>query len=82
MTLARSIILILIASLAACGGSKDLTCEEGSYKSSVRGPRVDTPPDLDALDSLREMPLPAASPRQDRPEGAPCLDMPPTAIGS
>ena len=82
MTLARSIFLILVASLAACGGSSDLTCDEGNYKSAVRGPQVDTPPDLDDLDPLREMPLPSASPREDRPVGAPCLDMPPTVIGS
>ncbi|MDH3336512.1 MAG: hypothetical protein OEM85_01395 [Gammaproteobacteria bacterium] len=82
MTLTRSIFLILIASLVACGGSSELTCDEGSYKKAVRGPQVDTPADLDGLDPLKEMPLPSASPREDRPEGAPCLDMPPTVIGS
>lgn len=77
MTLVRIILIACVAGLAACGGSKDLTCEEGPYKSAVLPPRVQVPEDLDSLDPLREMPLPEPSPRPDRPEGAPCLDRPP-----
>ena len=82
MMLLRTGVLAVIASLAACGGAPDLTCEEGTYKSAVRGPRVQAPEDLDSLQPTREMPLPTASPRDPRPEGAPCLDRPPTVIGS
>jgi len=82
MTLARMSLLALVASLAACGGTPDLTCDEGSYKSAVRGPRVQAPEDLDQLQPAREMPVPTASPRDSRPEGAPCIDRPPTVIGS
>lgn len=81
MMLARLVFIALIAGLAACGGSADLTCDEGVYKSAVRGPRVQAPDDLDALEPLREMPLPEASPQPEREEGLPCIDMPP-AIGS
>jgi hypothetical protein len=74
--------LALAVSLAACGGTPELTCDEGSYKSAVRAPRVQAPEDLDNLEPAREMPLPTASPRDPRPEGSPCIELPPTVIGS
>ena len=78
MMLARLMFIVLLSGLAACGGSKDLTCDDESpYQSSVRAPRVQSPADLDSLEPLREMPLPAASPQAPRPEGSPCLDRPP-----
>ena len=82
MMLVRIIFLAVVAGLASCGGTEDLTCDEGSYKTAVRGPQVDTPVDLDDLNPLREMPLPAASPREPRPAGSPCLDRPPVVIGT
>jgi uncharacterized lipoprotein len=83
MTLVRIILIASVAVLAACGGSKDLTCDdERPYQTSVRAPRVDVPEDLDSLEPLREMPLPEPSPRPDRPEGSPCLDRPPTIVNT
>ena len=82
MMLARLIFLVLLSGLAACGGSKDLTCDESPYKSAVRAPRVQAPADLDNLEPLREMPLPEASPQKPRPEGSPCLDRPPMTLGT
>jgi len=82
MTPVRISFLAFVASLAACGGTPDLTCEEGNYKSAVRAPRVQAPEDLDNLRPTREMPLPTASPRDARPGGSPCLDMPPPVTGT
>jgi len=82
MMLARLTFVFLLSGLAACGGSKDLTCDEGPYKSAVRAPRVQSPADLDTLEPLREMPLPEASPQTPRPEGSPCLDRPPVILGT
>ncbi len=80
MILVRIILIAVVAGLTACGGSKDLTCDEGPYQTAVLAPRVAVPEDLDNLDPLREMPLPEASPQAERPEGAPCLDRPPSVI--
>jgi hypothetical protein len=80
MIVGRLMCFILLTSLAACGsGSK--TCDEGPYQSAILAPRVQAPEDLDDLDALNEMPLPAASPQAPRPEGSPCLDKPPIVIG-
>jgi len=83
MMLVRLILIAAVAGLAACGGSKNLTCDEGPYQEAVGAPRIQVPEGLDSLEPLREIPLPDASPRPDRPEGAPCLDRPPvvTPIG-
>jgi uncharacterized lipoprotein len=80
MMLVRLILIAAVAGLAACGGSKELTCDEGPYQEAVSAPRIQVPEGLDNLDEIREIPLPEASPRADRPEGAPCLDRPPTII--
>ena len=83
MKVARWWLVAVVATLAACGGTPELECEHGSYKNAVRGPRVQAPDGLDPLNSLKEMPIPAASPQAPR-EGANerCLEMPPTVIGS
>jgi hypothetical protein len=80
MILVRLTCFILLTSLAACGGGNK-TCDEGPYQSSILAPRVQVPGDLDNLDALNEMPLPAASPQAPRPEGSPCLEKPPVVIG-
>jgi uncharacterized lipoprotein len=52
MMLARLMLIVLIVGLAACGGSKELTCDtEASYLSAVRAPRVQAPEDLDDRDA-------------------------------
>jgi hypothetical protein len=81
----KSLILLTIipvlAALAACGGTPELSCDEvQSYQLAVEGKRIETPEDLDGLNELREMPLPEASPRPPRPEGSPCLDLPPSIL--
>ena len=67
--------------LAGCGGTADLTCDEvRAYQEADEGKRVETPEDLDDLEPLREIPLPRANPQPDRPEGSPCLDLPPNVL--
>ena len=82
MRLVRVAIILPMLALSACGGDDAiLECEQGgSYLNAVETPRVRAPEDLDNLDSLREMPLPEASPRGDRPAGSGCLEAPPTVI--
>jgi len=69
---------LLLAALGACGGGKNLTCDEVQYyQLSEEGERVAAPEGLDDLDPLREMVLPQASPREPRPPGSECFDRPP-----
>lgn len=69
---------LLLATLIACGGSKDLTCDEvQNYQLAEEGKRVEAPEGLDDLDPLREMAMPEASPREPRPPGSACFDRPP-----
>lgn len=79
MTLMRLFILTgILLGLSACGGSVELTCDEVRiYQLAGQSKRVAAPDDLDELDSLKEMPLPEASPQPVRPAGSPCLDRPP-----
>ncbi len=78
MMLLRWLVLGLFAVLTACGGSKELTCDdENAYLTAVGVARVQSPDDLDSLEPLKEMPLPAASPQVARPADAGCLDAPP-----
>jgi uncharacterized lipoprotein len=64
--------------LSACGGEANLACDEPQrYEESVDHSRLQAPDDLDAPESLREIPLPKANPRPERPPGSPCLDLPP-----
>ncbi|MDX1480122.1 MAG: hypothetical protein R3315_00515 [Woeseiaceae bacterium] len=73
--------LLLLAALglvAGCGGPVDMTCDEVRlYQEARERPRLRVPEDLDPPDPAKEIPLPEASPRQARPAGSPCLDMPP-----
>ena len=79
MTLARlAFVLLVTAGFAGCGGTPELSCDEVAiYQLATQGERVRVPEDLDALESLREMPLPQASPQQPRPPNSPCIDRPP-----
>lgn len=77
--IALLVALGAVAGLAGCGGTVDMTCDEVQlYQRAEQRPRLAVPEGLDSLDPMREMPLPEASPRPERPEGSPCLDMPPT----
>ena len=73
-----ALVSMVILGVAGCGGNDTLSCDEVAvYQLAVPGKRVETPPDLDALEPLREIPLPEASPQQPRPPGSRCIDMPP-----
>ncbi len=78
---ARLLLLACVASLTACVNNPEFECEDGDYKTAVRSPRVDTPEGLDDLDRLKEMPIPAASPRPPREDDGRCLEAPPTVVG-
>jgi hypothetical protein len=70
--------LILIACAAFAGCSSNTTCDDPQrYQAAQPGVRVEPPEDLDNLNPSKEMTVPNASPREPRPEGSPCLDMPP-----
>lgn len=74
------VVLLLGASLAACGGSdtKPLSCKNSlEYQDRVKGKRVVSPDDLDQLNSLMEMPIPAADPNAPKMPPGVCDDMPP-----
>ena len=79
MAFARLTMMVLLgAVLAGCGGAVELSCDEvETYQLAVEGKRVEVPADLDGLEPLREMPLPEASPRPPRPPNSPCIDLPP-----
>lgn len=75
-------LTLALSVLSACFGGPDRTCEEVRlYQLAEEGRRLQTPEDLDELNELREIPLPQASPRGPRPEGSPCLDLPPNILG-
>ena len=80
MMLARLLMIAVLGTIAACGGSKTLGCDAGPYQTAVRAPRVQSPEGLDSLDPLNEVPLPAASPQETRPAEGPCLEHPPETI--
>lgn len=72
-------VIAIGAALGGCGGPVDLTCDEVlTYASAREGRHIDAPDGLDDLDPLKELPVPRASPRPERPAGSPCLDLPPT----
>jgi uncharacterized lipoprotein len=75
-------LLVLLWAVSACGSGNELkSCDEVQrYQAAAEGKRIETPDDLDDLEPLREMPLPKASPRPERPEGSPCLDLPPSVL--
>lgn len=71
-------VLILFGNLVACGKEIDITCDDvQTYQLAVAGKRVEVPEGLDPLDPLKEVPLPVASPRAERPAGSGCIDRPP-----
>ena len=73
-----TISLSLMTALAACGGEVDLTCDDPQrYQEAVENDRLQAPDDLNAPEAYLEMPVPEANPRPERPEGSPCLDLPP-----
>ena len=80
MMLARLLLIAVLGAIAACGGSKNLACDEGPYQTAVHAPRVQSPEGLDSLDPLDEVPLPAASPQAPWPSDGPCLELPPETI--
>jgi len=76
-----AVFVSTLALLSGCGGNELMSCDEvRRYQLAAEGKRIETPDDLDDLEPLREMPLPKASPRPERPEGSPCLDLPPSVL--
>ena len=70
--------LIIIACALFAGCSADQTCDEPErYQSAREAARIEPTSDLDALEASKEMTVPKASPREPRPVGSPCLDLPP-----
>ncbi len=73
-----TVVLVAAVACGACGGPK-LTCDDPQrYQQAREGARVDAPADLDELQASKELQIPKASPREPRPQGSPCLDLPPT----
>ena len=75
------LVLVMLLVVSACGGNQTASCDDVQrYQLATEGKHIKTPDDLDELDPLREMPLPEASPREPRPEGSPCIDLPPSVL--
>ena len=73
----RAALVVLLVALGGCGGT-ELTCDDVRvYQLAEETKRIEVPDDLDALDPLKEAPLPEASPRAEREPGSPCIDRPP-----
>ena len=82
MSVCRALFaLLVIASLAACGGEEviDQTCDEVQrYQQVVPGERVQVPEGLDPLNELAEMPIPKANDAPVRAPGSRCIELPPS----
>ncbi len=79
--LKHSAILAATVLACGCGGAVSQTCDEVRlYQLAREGKRIEAPEGLSGLDELKEIPLPEASPRPQRPEGSPCLDLPPNIL--
>jgi hypothetical protein len=78
-TIRLGIALMLVGALVACGGTGGAKkCDKPKrYQESVQNERLKSPEGLDSLDALREMPVPEANPAPERPDGSPCLELPP-----
>ena len=73
-----TVLLSFLAAASGCGGEVDLTCDDPRrYQEAVEHERLKTPEDMDTPQPYLEMPVPEANPRPERPEGSPCLDLPP-----
>jgi hypothetical protein len=83
MTPSRTIAVISSLIVASCfvGCGKDeirTSCDElQAYQLVVPGQRVVVPDGLDPLDQYKEMPIPKSD-SPPRPEGAYCIDYPPS----
>jgi len=74
----RAAMAITVCFVFAGCASKDLSCDDvEAYERAQGGARIDAPDDLDELEASKEMRVAHASPRDPRPEGSPCLDLPP-----
>ena len=74
----RNIAAIVMVSTAFAGCGVSVTCDDPErYQQAREGTRVDAPDDLDDLRATRELTIPKASPRDARPVGSRCLDLPP-----
>lgn len=81
----RPVTLITTTALAVClsGCGSNLTCDDPqAYQEAVEVTKIDAPDGLDGLEESREMVIPRSSPRDPRPPGSPCLDLPPTIPAS
>ncbi len=75
--LRRAVVVALLAALGGCGGI-EFTCDDvQTYQLAEEFKRIEAPDGLDNLDPSREVPLPEASPREEREPGSPCIDRPP-----
>ncbi len=77
------IVALALSSLSACFGNKniDYTCDEPQrYQQVSDGKRIESPEGLDPLNELMEMPIPRAQDAPARPEGSPCIDLPPSVL--
>jgi uncharacterized lipoprotein len=73
---AMPVLAVLL--VGACGGGSSVCEKPKLYQQSQLGKRIEAPEGLDPLQAGREMTIPDASPRDPRPAGAPCLELPPT----
>ncbi|MCI0517340.1 MAG: hypothetical protein L0Y45_05860 [Woeseiaceae bacterium] len=72
-----AVYFVVSAVLCGCGGN-DTCTEPEPYQASVEGRRIEVPEGLNALEEGRELKVPDASPAPPRPEGSPCLELPPS----
>lgn len=74
----KGLALLTMICTVFTGCALDLSCDDPQlYQKAREGKRIDAPDDLDELEAAKELTVPSASPRDARPEGAPCLDLPP-----
>ncbi len=72
----NAVVAVACALFAGC--AVDVTCDKPErYQAAREGTRIDAPEDLDELQRSKELTVPSASPRDPRPEGSRCLDLPP-----
>lgn len=75
-----ALVLGFVALTSGCSSSS-ATCDEPKrYQEAREGVRIDAPDDLDELQESVELKIPKASPRDERPSGSPCLELPPSLL--